>query len=240
MAMPLSTVQTADDPGERGFRTRAGRIGERAFRRAMRHSRRVRRLRVLIPVLIATLLAGIVLVRWLDPLRVLARLPASTKGLVISGTKIKMEAPRLSGYTSDSRWYELTAESAAQDIMKPNVIELNNVRAKLQTPDKSTIDITAIDGVFDRSNGMLTLDHEIKLSSDNGLHIRLDGAVINTATSEIVSSKPVEVKTQQVTIRADRIEVTGGGELVSFIGGVVVSLPASDPIAAQLQSSSRP
>jgi lipopolysaccharide export system protein LptC len=192
----------------------------------------VRRLRVVLPVLLALILTATALVRWLDPLRVLASLPASTKGLVISGTKIKMEAPKLSGYTNDSRRYELSAESAAQDITKPNIIELNQVRAKLQAPDNSTVNLSAVEGVFDRSTGMLTLDREIKLASDNGLEIRLDDAIVNTVTSEVVSSKPVEMKTQQGTIRSDRLEVLRGGEVVSFIGGVVVTLATSDLLGA--------
>jgi lipopolysaccharide export system protein LptC len=232
MVGPLSSIQAIDETGDRGFTARTRRDGDRAFRRAMRHSRRVRRLRVVLPVLLALILTATALVRWLDPLRVLASLPASTKGLVISGTKIKMEAPKLSGYTNDSRRYELSAESAAQDITKPNIIELNQVRAKLQAPDNSTVNLSAVEGVFDRSTGMLTLDREIKLASDNGLEIRLDDAIINTVTSEVVSSKPVEMKTQQGTIRSDRLEVLRGGEVVSFIGGVVVTLATSDLLGA--------
>ena len=38
---------------------------------------------------------------------------------MISGTKLTMQAPKLSGYTRDGRWYELIADSAAQDITKP-------------------------------------------------------------------------------------------------------------------------
>ena len=75
---------------------------------------------------------------WLDPLKVLVRLPIDAGRLVISGTKITMEAPKLSGYTKDRRWYELTANAAAQDITKPDLIELNEIRAKIEAEDKST------------------------------------------------------------------------------------------------------
>ena len=76
----------------------------------MRHSRRVRMLRVVLPVAIVLLLGVITLVAWLDPLRILVRLPIDAGNLVISGTKITMEAPKLSGYTRNSRWYELSAQ----------------------------------------------------------------------------------------------------------------------------------
>ena len=47
----------------------------RAFRLAARHSRRVRKLRLAIPVTIVFILGATILVSWLDPLKVLVRLP---------------------------------------------------------------------------------------------------------------------------------------------------------------------
>ena len=67
-------------------------------------------LRVAIPVTIVVVLGVTMLVSWLDPLKVLVRLPIDSGKLVISGTKITMEAPKLSGYTRDQRWYEMNAK----------------------------------------------------------------------------------------------------------------------------------
>ena len=53
----------------------------------------MRLLRVAIPVAIVLILGATVLVSWLDPLKVLVRLPIDSGKLVISGTKITMEAP---------------------------------------------------------------------------------------------------------------------------------------------------
>ena len=199
----------------------------------MRHSRRVRLLRRTIPVLVVLILGATVLVRWLDPMQVLARLPASIDGIVISGTKITMAAPKLSGYTDDSRRYEMTAQSAAQDVTKPNVVELNVVQATIETADKSPFSISAATGVFDRACGMLTLSRDIKLTSSTGYDVRLDEAVINTATSDVVSDKPVEVRTQQGTIKSNRLEVVNGGEVIVFIGAVNVYIPPSEPEAGR-------
>ena len=54
----------------------------------------------------------------------LAKLPADIGNLVVSGTKITMEKPHLSGFTSDARAYELSADAAKQDLTKPDLIEL--------------------------------------------------------------------------------------------------------------------
>src|SRR4051812_40173965 len=107
--------------GRQGF---AGRDNTRAFARARRHSRLVRVLRYTIPVVLVLVVGGFSLATWFNPLRLL-RLPADIGGLTVSGTKITMSAPKLTGYTRDDRWYELTASSAAQDITKPDLVELN-------------------------------------------------------------------------------------------------------------------
>ena len=98
--------------------------GERAFRAARRHSRVVRILRVAIPVVVVVGLTGVFLVTYFNPLRMLAKLPIDVGNLVVSGTKVTMEKPHLSGFTSDARAYELSADAAKQDLTKPDMLEL--------------------------------------------------------------------------------------------------------------------
>src|ERR1700675_1215979 len=114
---------------------------ERAFRAARRHSRLVRILRIAVPTTVALALVVITLITYLNPLRMLAKLPINIDNLVVSGTKVTMEQPRLSGFTSDARAYELTADTAAQDMTKPDLVELRNIRAKVDMQDKSTIEM---------------------------------------------------------------------------------------------------
>jgi len=203
-----------------------GRDKARMFRRASRHSRLVRLLRVVLPVMLVLSLGVLALATWLNPLRLLAvRLPADINGLVISGTKITMAQPKLSGYTRDGRWYEVTAQAAAQDITKPDVFELQEMRAKLETEDKNTLHLTATDGVFDRKSGILTLGRQIVLHSTNGTEVRLSEAVIDTASGDIVSNKPVEVKMLHGTLTGSKLEVVKAGEVIRLDGGVLLDLP---------------
>ena len=94
-------------------------------------------------------LAAIVAVAYFNPFRALAKLPIDAGKLVVSGTKITMEAPRLAGYTRDSRPYELTANAAAQDITNPSMLELKDIRAKVQMQDTATLELQAATGVYD-------------------------------------------------------------------------------------------
>jgi lipopolysaccharide export system protein LptC len=222
----LSTTSTLDGMDDRGFAGSGRGDTERMFRRAMRHSRRVRLLRAIIPAAIVLTLLAVWFVTWLDPLRLLVRLPADSGKLVISGTKLTMQAPRLSGFTRDGRAYELTARAAAQDITKPDVVELYDVRARIEAEDRSVMSMRAADGLFNRKSGMLTLGNDIVLESTGGLEVRLSEAVIDTGSGQIVSNRPVEVRMLQGTVNAQRLEVVNAGEVIHFEGGVVMDLAA--------------
>jgi lipopolysaccharide export system protein LptC len=192
-------------------------------------------LRVAIPVALVVILGATILVSWLDPLKVLTRLPLDHGKLVISGTKITMQAPKLNGYTRDHRWYELSAGGASQDITKPDMVELQEVRAKIEAGDKSTMYLSAAGGMFNRKINELTLSRNVVLRSSSGFEMHLDEAIIDTAKGEVVSNKPVSAFTQDSTLNADRLEVIKSGEIVRFIGGVVMNLhakPDSDTPAA--------
>jgi lipopolysaccharide export system protein LptC len=210
----------------------------RLFREADRHSRLVRVLRVGIPAVGVALLFILALTTWFDPMRLLNDLPIGLRDVVISGTKVKMEQPRLSGFTRDARPYELAARSAAQDITKPHVIELSDLRAKMQMTDKSTVELSALNGLFDTKAERLTLENNILVKSSSGYEGRLIQAVVNTRTGNIVSDKPVAVKMLQTTINANGLEIEQAGDLVRFTGGVAMKLmPNKDKAPAEEPNS---
>ena len=118
----VTTAQT-DPQTARAYWTMSRGDSARAFRAARRHSRVVRILRIAIPLAVVLGFIGIFLLTYLNPLRMLARLPIDVGNLVVSGTKITMEQPRLSGFTRDERAYELSADAAKQDLTKPDLAD---------------------------------------------------------------------------------------------------------------------
>jgi lipopolysaccharide export system protein LptC len=201
-----------------------GRDSARAFRFAQRHSRRVRFLRVAVPLTVAVCLVVIVGASYFNPLKILYKLPNDLGTLVISGTKITMEAPRLAGVTRDSRAYEVTASAAAQDISKPELVELKNIRAKIDMQDKSVMQMSALGGLFNAKTETLNLGPDILLSSSTGYEGRLSEATVDIRKGHIVSQKPVEVKMLKGTLNANTLEVLDAGDLVRFDGGVSMVL----------------
>ena len=131
-----------------------------------------------------------------------------------------MEQPRLSGFTRDARAYELSAEAAAQDMTKPDLIELKKIQARVELQDKSTVEMSALSGVYDSKAEVLKLDQDILLRSSAGYEGRLSEATIDIRKGNVVSQHPVELKLLQGTLDARRLEIRDSGDLIRFDGGV--------------------
>ncbi|MGZ3329846.1 MAG: LPS export ABC transporter periplasmic protein LptC [Xanthobacteraceae bacterium] len=205
---------------------RSGRSdGKRAFRAAVRHSRHVRLLRIAVPLSVAVLLVGgVAFTALVKPLRVLSGANVDVGSLVVSGTKIMMQQPRLAGFTRDNRRYNMIAQAAAQDLTKPDMVELHGINATMEMKDGAVFETVAKDGLYNTKTEQLTLTQNIVVTSSSGYQAFLNEAVIDVRAGKIVSEKPVEVKTATWTINANGMEVGESGDLMRFDRGVFVTL----------------
>lgn len=221
----LTAVSDIDPHAARVF-TRVGRgNGERAFRAAVRHSRHVRILRIAVPAaVVLALIGGIGFATLLNPIRLLSKMPVDIGSVVVSGTKIMMQQPRIAGFTRDNRRYDLTAQSAGQDITKPDMVELQGIHATMEMQGDAVFETTAQSGLYNSKTELLTLSNNIVVTSTNGYEALLSEAVLDVRAGKIVSEKPVVVKTSTLNINANRMEVTDGGDLMRFEQGVTVLL----------------
>ena len=194
---------------------------------------RVRFLRVLLPIVIVLIVGGSIALNYVNPFRVLARLPLDPSKIVISGTKITMAAPRLAGFTHDARAYDLSARAAAQDLTKPDLLELEDISAKFDMEDKSQVALTASNGLFDRKTELLTLLNKIKLATTSGYEALLTDAIVDVKKGTVRSQNPVEVKLLNGTLNANRLEVDDRGEAIRFEGGVSMLLNLDNAKQAQ-------
>lgn len=220
---------TPNDPSARGYWALSRGNSERAFRAARRHSIVVRVLRLALPAVVVLTTLAVVLVTYFNPLRMLGKLPIDVGNLVISGTKITMEQPRLAGFTRDARAYELSAEAAAQDLTKPDIIELKKIHAKIEMQDKSSVEMTAVSGLYDSKSETLKLNQDILLTSSTGYEGRLSEATIDIRKGNVVSEHPVEIKLLQGTLDAKRLEIADSGDVIRFDGGVKMVLMLNQP-----------
>jgi lipopolysaccharide export system protein LptC len=206
---------------------------EARFAVAARHSRMVRALRIAVPTIVILALAAIVAVSIFNPFRLLLpKLPLDMGNLVVSGTKITMESPHLSGYSTDQRPYELWAKTATQDLTDPDHVDLRTLRAKVLMEDQTTVTLDARNGLFDSKQQLLDLHKDIFLQSSSGYEARLSQAFVDIGKGTVTSEEHVDVKLLNGTLTADRLRITGGGEVVRFEGNVVMNLVMDPPTPA--------
>ena len=198
---------------------------EARFAAASRHSRIVRFLRIAVPGAVCLAMTGVIGISIFNPFRMLMpKLPVDMGNLVVSGTKITMESPHVSGFTGDQRPYELWAKTAVQDVTNPDLVELNKLRTKLLMQDGSTVFMDSLTGLFDNKQQTLDLRKDIFLQTSTGYEARLSQAFVDMAKGTVSSDERVDVKLTNGTLSADRLRISEGGAVVRFEGNVVMNI----------------
>lgn len=192
------------------------------FAVAARHSRFVRALRIAVPAAVGVAMAVVFYIAY--DIRVVVDTPNLTGNVVISGRKITMETPHLTGFTPDQRPYDLVAKTAVQDLTDPDHVELNILRAKVLMEDQSTVTLNAKTGVFDTKQQQLELKKDILLTTSTGYEARLSRASVDMAKGTVSSDERVDVKLTNGTLSADHLRITDNGEVIRFEGNVVMNL----------------
>jgi len=173
-----------------------------------------------------------------NPFRMLLpKLPVDMDNLVVSGTKITMESPHMSGYTTDQRPYEVWAKTATQDVTDPDHLDLKTLRAKMLMEDQSTITLDARNGLMDTKEQLLDLRNDIFLQTSTGYEARLSQAFVDMGKGTVSSDEHVDVKLTNGTLTSDRLRITGGGEVIRFEGNVVMHLDHLDATAGPAPSA---
>jgi lipopolysaccharide export system protein LptC len=213
---------------------------EARFARAARHSRMVRVLRVAVPTAVFLAMASVVGISIFNPFRILMpALPVDMDNLVVSGSKITMEAPHLSGYTTpDRRPYDLWAKTATQDLTDPDRVELTTLHSKVLMEDQTTtVTLDARTGIFDNKLQTLNLHKDIFLQTSSGYEARLSQAFVDMGKGTVTSEERVDVKLTNGTLSADRLRITEGGAVIRFEGNVVMNIDHMDTDEASAPSA---
>ena len=190
-----------------------------AYAKAKRHSSRVRLLKLAIPI--GALAAG-GLVLAATVFKPFGDLPGLSLGTVsLSGTKIAMENPRLTGFRKDNRPYEVTAKAAFQDVRRPGLIELKDVNGKLATDAAGTVaNLVSSTALFDTAKELLELSEAIRITTSRGEEVLLRSASVDIKAGTVVSGEPVKITTQNGTIEAASEPGKGTTFRIRFYNGV--------------------
>ena len=191
----------------------------REFATATSHTRRVRVLRKAILIGSVSAIAGILGVTLFDPF---SRLPKdlSVGQVRLSGSRVTLELPKLSGYRQDGRPYDVRAASGTQDVRKPHIVELNDIEARFETADQATVRLTSPQGVYDSAKEFMQLRGDVHITSSKGFDVRMHNADMDFKSGAVVSNEPVTVVTGNGTIAADRVNIIDNGKQITFEGNV--------------------
>jgi lipopolysaccharide export system protein LptC len=194
-------------------------VRSRAFNKARRHSRWVSFAKVAIPLGSLLGMAGVGLVAYYNPFKQIENLSFGSIG--VSGTNVTMESPKLTGFKNDNRPYEVTASAATQDVRKPDLVQLKDLRARIVTDERGGVArLRADSGVLDTKKEQMRLRENIVVTTDAGHEVRLRTAFVKFKAGSVVSNDPVTVSFGNGTIEAEGLDVADNGKVMSFAGRV--------------------
>lgn len=194
---------------------------DNAFRRAQRHSSRVRALKVIVPVAAALVAVAFVGYTWVvTP----TDLSVSLAGSGVRDGKLVMANPKLEGFTRDNLPYSMTAARAIQDIAGDAPIMLEGIDARLPLDATTFASVDAASGLYDEAGGTLDITSDMTVTTTDGLVARLRSASIDIDSGSLVTSDPVDVTMPDAHIAADSMQVSENGKVFVFDRRVKVTM----------------
>jgi lipopolysaccharide export system protein LptC len=226
--IPLSATAQADTwrdvealPKERAPGSPERQRRQRAFLAARRHSRWVKRLRVLLP------LAGALVVLVFFAVTRLALpgdLDLTVAQLSVTRNSIIMDNPHLTGFDADRREYSVSADRAVQALTDPDKVDLEKIKALVTVTGQGTTEVAAESGSYDNAESALRLHGVIAVESSQGYGLRMNDAAIDFKAGTMSSPNPVTIRYQDSETSGDSIDVSGGGQVIVLEGGVRTTL----------------
>jgi lipopolysaccharide export system protein LptC len=208
------TEATAQGPAEWKRR-------RQTFQAARRHSRMVRRLRVLLPGAGVTILIALVIATQFS---LPVGLDLAGARLSVTRNGIVMDNPHLTGFDRNNRQYALTADRAIQALTNPNAVRLEAIKARVSMQDRSSAVVTADSGDYDHKEQTLKLHGGVAVDSSDGYLLRMTGASIDLGAGTLASANPVAVLYEDSRTVGDSISVKKGGQIVVLQGNVRTTL----------------
>lgn len=196
----------------------------RAYRLALSHSARVKKLKVLLPVaalIISLIFIGVSFIRTFVPENL------TIQSAKIEDGKIVMESPAIAGRNDDGISYSMTATRALQDIANPNMISLENVRAAMPMSKDVIARVVASGGIFDRATDRMQMTSPFDVNLSNGLTAKFQSANLDVKAGTLDTPDSIRISTPEASIVADSMKITDKGKTITFTGGVRVDLEAA-------------
>ena len=154
-----------------------------------------------------------------DPFRHLPR-AVSLAGVGVSGTRITMDSPKISGLQQGGGPYEIKAKAGIQDILKPSVIELVGVDAKVGMADLTTTHILSSNGLYDSKLDTMALTGDVRIANSSGYTFNMKSALMDFKAGIFSSHERLRVDLKGGEVSADDMQISNNGHVIAFRGHI--------------------
>lgn len=194
------------------------------YARALRHSRRVRFLKLLFPIAAAGIILGFIAVSIVA--RSLPDNVSVARSTIVDGMII-METPILTGQTNDERPFRVTAARALQGLDRPNVITMQEIAAELPVSESESARVEAESGVYDRLAETLVLDRPFDVVATSGLRVEMRSATFDLAEGTMTSDDQITISNGNTQVVAQSVRMRDNGRTITFERDVRMTIDPS-------------
>ena len=181
--------------------------------KARAHSRMVKVLRLVLPMAMVGIVAGLV---GLVGAHAIERQAAARH----EGAPIRMVNPHFYGRDARNRPYTLGASEAARGDQSFQKVLLRNPSVTLDVDGIHPSTLTADSGVYQEDTRILDLKGHVRGSDAKTSHFATDEAIVNTRTGSVTGAGPVSSQTSQGDVKSNAFDAYDKGDRVVFKGGV--------------------
>jgi lipopolysaccharide export system protein LptC len=138
----------------------------------------------------------------------------------IDGTKVVVDKPKIAGLQQNGLPFEITARSGTEDILKPNILKLSGVRAKITLADLSQLEVLAKDGIYDNQLDQVLIEGDVHIKNNGNYLIEMNQASLDFKTNVLYSNQFAFMQLTNGKITSDTITISKNGERIEFEGRV--------------------
>lgn len=216
-------------PSRRRYLAMTGPGGKRvpsvaAIQGALRHSRIVRMMRVVLPALALLVIGVVMLQAFMYEADDTLKLKYARAGSLADD--LKMLQPELSALFGKDSPFSVRADSAARDGRN---LVLDKIRADFNISGESRLSLTASKGVVDTKAARIVLGPGLALDWDRGYRLHTESAIFDTRAGTVSGQSEVKFEGPAGTARADRFSVLDDGKRIRLDGNVRTTFVPGTP-----------
>ncbi|WP_071674282.1 LPS export ABC transporter periplasmic protein LptC [Nioella nitratireducens] len=186
------------------------------------YSRVVAWVKVILPLLALALLSTLFLLsRTPDPNRAIPFAEVDVEELA---REQRLGNPRIAGTLADGREVIFTADRAAPVVGNSDLIEAQQIEARLDLSPDSLLMVVAGNALFDLPGERADLGDDVHLTTSDGMHLRTDRLQFDLGASQVSSPGDVHVTGPGLDLTAGTMQAStvDGDNVVLFNNGVRV------------------